>query len=130
MGGYGHAFKIVRQIKQIPIKDAATNLGIDERSLRDIENGKTTLVTERFGQLLDFYKIDHNLIFELAEDKVSLQNVVHEAKRDGIVVNQNKNLEALLEARIVNLENQLKMMHEQQVVFLDLINQMLKNSKG
>lgn len=84
MGEYGHAFKVIRQIKNIPLKEAAYGLGIDERSLRDIENGKTTLVTERFDQLLGYYQIDYKLIFELASGDAPLHKVVHEAKRDGM----------------------------------------------
>ncbi len=71
------------------LDEAAQTLGIDERTLRDIEAGKTKLISERFDQMLDLYKIDRDLVFELAQNNSGLHNVVHEAKRDGIVVNQS-----------------------------------------
>lgn len=123
MGGYGHAFKVIWQIKNIPLKEAAFSLGIDERSLRDIENGKTALVTERFDQLLSYYKIDYKLIFELASGDAPLHNVVHEAKRDGIVVHQAGNSDALAEVhdKLSRIEHRLDNMEQQFRSILDII---------
>ncbi len=89
MTSYGKAFKTIRLIKDMRLDEAAQTLGIDERTLRDIEAGKTKLISERFDQMLALYKIDRELVFELAQSNSGLHNVVHEAKRDGIVVNQS-----------------------------------------
>ncbi len=88
MTSYGKAFKTIRLIKDMRLDEAAQTLGIDERTLRDIEAGKTKLISERFDQMLDLYKIERDLVFDLAQNNSGLHNVVHEAKRDGIVVHQ------------------------------------------
>lgn len=123
MIAYGKAFKTIRLIKDIPLEEAADGLGIDKRTLWDIESDETKVVFERFEQMTKFYNIEPEVVFDLALSKATFQNVVHKAQRDGIVVNQGQVSEndvrdkyiALLEkqvnqlsARIITLEESLK----------------------
>jgi transcriptional regulator with XRE-family HTH domain len=112
---FGKALKTVRLIKGLSQKEAAGLLHIDDRTLRDIEADKTRITAEQVEQFAGVYLVDITLIYEMAKEQVPLQNIVHEAKRDGIVVNQSQdtsksvfeylmNRIELLEKRITALE--------------------------
>lgn len=112
---FGKALKTVRLIKGMSQKEAAGLLHIDDRTLRDIEADKTRVTAEQIEQFASVYLVDITLIYEMAKEQVPLQNIVHEAKRDGIVVNQSQdtgkslfeylmNRIELLEKRITALE--------------------------
>ena len=86
---YGKAFRTVRLIKDIPHGQAASDLNIDPRTLRDIESGKTDIITPRFDQMLTYYSVPYQVIFDLAAaDQAKFQNIIHEAKGKTVVVNQ------------------------------------------
>lgn len=109
MNNIGKAFRTVRLIKDMTLLQAADKLGVDERSLRDMENGKTTLVTERFSQLLEMYQISASLVFDIATDQSSIQNTVQEVRQNatGMVFNYaEKDMFAYLEKRVAYLEEQ------------------------
>jgi hypothetical protein len=84
---------------------------MDERSLREIEADRTHVSAEQVENFASFYKVDVKVIYELAKEQVPLQNIVHEAKCDGIVVNQNpdanKGLVEYLMSKIDRLEQRL-----------------------
>jgi hypothetical protein len=89
MNPYGKAFRIIRLIKDIPLGTVAGDLNIDERTLRKIEDGETDLITPRFNQMLQYYKIEYPIIFELAKDHGAFQNVIQSINGDSTIVNQN-----------------------------------------
>jgi tripartite-type tricarboxylate transporter receptor subunit TctC len=63
---------------------------MDDRTLRDIEADKTRITAEQVEHFASIYKVDITLIYKMAKEQVPLQNIVYEAKRDGIVVNQGQ----------------------------------------
>jgi transcriptional regulator with XRE-family HTH domain len=73
---YGKAFKTIRLIKDIREAEAAEALGIDKRTLYDIESGKTALISERFGQMLHLYQVTHDVIFYLADESSNLDKKI------------------------------------------------------
>ena len=87
---FGKALKTVRLVKGLSQKEAATLVHIDDRTLRDIEADKTRITAEQVEHFASIYKVDITLIYEMAKEQVPLQNIVYEAKRDGIVVNQGQ----------------------------------------
>ena len=89
MNPYGKAFRIIRLIKDIPLGTVASDLNIDERILRKIEDGETDLITPRFNQMPQYYKIEYPIIFELAKDHGAFQNVIQSINGDSTIVNQN-----------------------------------------
>lgn len=102
---FGKALKTVRLIKGISQKEAAGLLHMDDRTLRDIEADKTRITAEQVEQFAGVYLVDITLIYDMAKEQVPLQNIVHEAKRDGIVVNQNQEIgKGLIEYLISRVE--------------------------
>lgn len=63
---------------------------MEVRTLREIESERRHLSADEVQIFSEVYKIDVKLIYEMAQDKVPLQNIVYEAKRDGIVVNNGQ----------------------------------------
>jgi len=109
---FGKALKTIRLVKGLSQKEAAGLVHMDDRTLREIEADKTRISAEQVELFATTYKVDITLIYEMAKDQVSLQNIVHEAKRDGIVVNQaqehsNGMFEYLMQ-RLDKLEAQIK----------------------
>jgi cytoskeletal protein RodZ len=104
MNDFGKAFRTIRLIKDIPTQTAASDLGIDERSLRDIEHGKTALVTERFEQLRSYNQVPAQLIFDIALEQKSLQHTVNDVKQNstGMIFNQGLNAEKELLSQFEN----------------------------
>ena len=90
MNPYGKAFRIIRLIKNISLTQAAAELNIDDHTLRNIEDGKTDIITPRFDQLLEYYHVPHTVIFELAKDQSAFQNVIQTITGESTVVNQNQ----------------------------------------
>ncbi len=113
---FGKALKTVRLIKGMSQKEAAGLLHIDDRTLRDIEADKTRVTAEQVEQFAAVYLVDITLIYEMAKEQVPLQNIVHEAKRDGIVVNQNqdvgKGIIEYLMSRVETLEARVRQLEQ------------------
>lgn len=92
---------------------------MDERTYREIESDRRALSAKEVIVFAEFYKIDIQLIYDIAMDTVPLQNIVHEAKRDGIVINNAPNAEntnevvAYLLQRIKELETQIAELKKQ-----------------
>lgn len=109
---FGKALKTVRLVKGLSQKEAAHLVHMDDRTLRDIEADKTRITAEQVELFASIYRVDITLIYEMAKEQVPFQNIVHEAKRDGIVVNQGtdlgKGLVDHLLSRIEILEARLK----------------------
>ena len=102
---FGKALKTVRLVKGLSQKEAATLVHMDDRTLRDIEADKTRITAEQVEHFASIYKVDITLIYEMAKELVPLQNIVYEAKRDGIVVNQGQDIgKGLFEHLISRLE--------------------------
>ena len=93
MTNFGETFRIIRTLKKILPKQVAADLNCDEKTIRDIELGKTQLVSKRFKQLCDYYKIEPDLVFSVAAGKASFQNFVYNTDRNGLVDNYVKDLE-------------------------------------
>lgn len=111
---FGKALKTLRVVKGLSQKEAASLVHMDDRTLRDIEADKTRISAEQVELFASVYKVDITLIYEMAKEQIPLQNIVYEAKRDGIVhqgtpvengvVEQLLSRLAVLEARIRELE--------------------------
>jgi transcriptional regulator with XRE-family HTH domain len=129
MANYGKAFKTIRLIKDVTLTEAADALHVDERTLRDIESGKTSVITDRFDQLLQFYKITPEIVFELAGDQNSIQNIIHEVKRDSIFhqtptsANELETLQRLID----NLEEQIRHLRENDLFQKKLIEDLTRS---
>jgi transcriptional regulator with XRE-family HTH domain len=89
---FGKALKTIRLLQGLSQKEAASLLHMDDRTLRNIEADKTRITAEQVEQFASIYRVDITLIYEMAKEQVPFQNIVHEAKRDGIVVNQDADL--------------------------------------
>lgn len=127
---YGKAFRTVRLIKDIPLGQAASDLDVDERTLRDIESGKTDIITPRFDQMLAYYFIPHQVIFDLAADQSKFQNIIHNAKRDAVVVNQGAvpSSEQTVQEKLVNsLEKQIEQLQQNDLFQKELIAKLMHN---
>jgi transcriptional regulator with XRE-family HTH domain len=113
---FGKALKTVRLVKGLSQKEAAGLLHMDDRTLRDIEADKTRITAEQVEQFARIYLVDITLIYEIEKEQVPLQNIVHEAKRDGIVVNQNQDIgKGVIEyliSRIEILENKVRQLEQ------------------
>ncbi len=108
---FGKALKTIRLVKGLNQKEAANLVHMDDRTLRDIEADKTRISAEQVELFASIYKVDITLIYEMAKEQVPLQNIVYEAKRDGIVVNQGQELSKgvdYLLLRIEGLETRVK----------------------
>jgi cytoskeletal protein RodZ len=125
MNDFGKAFRTIRLIKDIPAQIAASDLGIDERSLRDIEHGKTALVTERFEQLRSYYKIPAQLIFDIALEQKGLQHTVNDVKQHstGMIFNQAQNAEKEL---LTQFDKRITFLEDQNKTLLEMINKLIK----
>lgn len=129
MHNYGQAFRTIRLIRNLSLEQVADALSIDERSLRDIESGKTKVVSERSQQMTKFYNVEPELVFELAAGRATFQNIIHDAKRDAIVVNQGQAPEkdiqekyvAALEKRIDEMEARIRHLENNEAFLKDLI---------
>lgn len=116
---FGKALKILRSIKDLHQSDVASGVFMDERTYREIESDRRALSAKEVIVFAEFYKIDIQLIYDIAMDTVPLQNIVHEAKRDGIVINNAPNAEntnevvAYLLQRIKELETQIAELKKQ-----------------
>jgi transcriptional regulator with XRE-family HTH domain len=113
---FGKALKTVRLVKGLSQKEAAGLLHMDDRTLRDIEADKTRITAEQVEQFARIYLVDITLIYEIEKEQVPLQNIVHEAKRDGLVVNQNQDIgKGVIEyliSRIEILENKVRQLEQ------------------
>ena len=133
---YGKAFKTIRLIKDIREGEAAEALGIDKRTLYDIESCKTALVSERFEQMLKYYKTSLQVVTDLAKDPSTFHNVINNSKRDAIVVNQGQipyerdkeisDLRAIIE----DLKEQDKFRKMEIERLLNLVEQLLSNQNN
>lgn len=90
---YGKALKTIRLIKGLLQEDVASKAHVDVRTLREIESERRHLSADEVQKFSEIYKIDVKLIYEMAQDQVPLQNIVYEAKRDGIVVNNGQGID-------------------------------------
>lgn len=136
MNAYGKAFRTVRLIKAIPLGIAANDLDIDERTLRDIESGKTDIISPRFDQMLKYYSIPNQVIFDLATDHSKFQNIIHNAKRDAVVVNQgtvpsseqtaHDKLVTALEKQVEHLQNQIRHLEQNDLFQRELIAKLIR----
>jgi transcriptional regulator with XRE-family HTH domain len=84
---FGKALKILRSIKELHQSDVAAGVFMEERTYREIESDRRAMSAKEVILFAEFYKIDIQLIYDIAMDTIPLQNIVHEAKRDGIVIN-------------------------------------------
>lgn len=87
---FGRALKILRSIKSLNQIEVASGVYMDERTYREIEADRRALSAKEVALFADFFKVDIQLIYDIAQNTVPIHNMVHEAKRDGIVINQGK----------------------------------------
>jgi transcriptional regulator with XRE-family HTH domain len=87
---FGNAIRIIRQIQKIKQYELAEKVSKDERALRSLEAELTDVSVEQAMLFAKVFNVEVNLIYELAKDQGKINNVVHTAKRDGIVVNQGQ----------------------------------------
>lgn len=138
---YSKAFRTVRLIKDIPLGQAASDLDVDERTLRDIESGKTDIISPRFDQLLKYYSIPHQVIFDLAADQSKFQNVIHKAKSETVQINQGAaaasseqttqdKLVSSLEKQIEQLQSQVQHLERNDFFQKELIARLVQNTKS
>ncbi len=109
---FGKALKILRLIKELNQAQVATGVHMEERTYREIESDRRSISAKEVILFADFYRIDIQLIYDIAKDTLPLQNIVHEAKRDGIVINNGNgtpptDLITYLLQRIKELEAEL-----------------------
>lgn len=111
---FGKALKILRSIKDLNQIDVASGIHMEERTYREIESDRRALSAKEVLLFADFFEVDVQLIYDIARDLLPVQNIVHEAKRDGIVINNSKvsNIEnheivSLLLQRIKELESRI-----------------------
>lgn len=136
---YGKAFRTVRLIKDIPHGQAASDLNIDPRTLQDIESGKTDIISPRFDQMLTYYAIPHQVIFDLAANPSKFQNIIHEAKCE---INQGTTpapsseqtaqdkLVSALEKQIEQLQSQVRHLERNDFFQKELIARLMQNTKS
>ena len=127
MGNYGKAFKIIRLIKDINLDAAAEGLDIDTRTLRDIESGKSSVITDRFDQMIKFYQVKPEIILDLAVDQTAFQNVIHEVKRDNIFNQSTTSEKETLERLISSLETRIQQLEANDVFHKNMINKLLND---
>jgi transcriptional regulator with XRE-family HTH domain len=130
MNNYGKAFKIIRLIKDIHLNNAAIDLKMDERTLRDIESGKTQIISDRFDQLLAYYAIRPEVVLELAADQNTVSNVIQEVKRDNIVHQNNginDNERTAYQKMIDALQARIEHMEQQEVFYRETIQRLTQS---
>ena len=114
---FAKALKILRHIKGFTQVEIAQGVYMDERTYREIESGRKSLSAEQVQVFADFFQVEVKLIYDIAQDSISTQNIVHEAKRDGIVINnaqdESKEVVTYLLARVKVLEQEIKTLREQ-----------------
>jgi transcriptional regulator with XRE-family HTH domain len=114
---FAKALKILRHIKGLTQVEIAQGVFMDERTYREIESGRKSISAEQVQTFADFFQVEVKLIYDIAQDSISTQNIVHEAKRDGIVINnaqeESKELITYLLGRIKDLEQEIKILREQ-----------------
>lgn len=108
MTNFGEAFRIIRTVKKIAPKQAAADLECDEKTIRDIESGKVGVVSKRFQQLCDYYKVEPELVLALASGKTSFQNIIYDAHHNDTVINGQKAEDDVQKKYISLLEKQLE----------------------
>lgn len=124
---YGKAFKTIRLIKGIQLSQAADELNIDERTLRKIEDGETDIITPRFEQLLNYYAVEYNVVFELIKDQPLPQNIIRTIKGNDTVVNQNQVSVTEREKLISSLEAQIEQLKINDKFQKEIIERLLSN---
>jgi transcriptional regulator with XRE-family HTH domain len=124
---YGKAFKTIRLIKGIQLSQAADELNIDERTLRKIEDGETDIITPRFEQLLNYYAVEYNIVFELIKDQPLPQNIIRTIKGNDTVVNQNQVSVTEREKLISSLEAQIEQLKINDKFQKEIIERLLSN---
>lgn len=133
MEKYGFAFKTIRLIKGISLSQAATDLNIDERTLRKIEDGETDVITPRFDQLLNYYSVEYGIVFDLAKEKTLSQNIVRSIKGNDTIVHQNTVSESSLRDKdklIAILERQIEQLNENLKFQNEIIERLMKERKS
>ncbi len=109
---FGKALKTIRLVQGLDQTDVAKLAHMDVRTLREIEADRTRIPAEQVEIFAGIYKVSIQIIYDMAREEVQLQNIVYEAKRDGIVVNQGQDLGKgvfdHLMSRLEKLESRIK----------------------
>lgn len=110
---FGKALKILRSVKDLTQSEVANLVHMEERTYREIESDRRALSAKEIAVFAQFFQVDVQLIYDIAQDAAPVQNIVHEARRDGIVIHHGKEAEANQEVvyyllqRIKALEQEL-----------------------
>lgn len=110
---FGKALKILRSVKEMTQSEVANAVHMEERTYREVESDRRALSAKEIAVFAQFFQVDVQLIYDIAQDSAPVQNIVHEARRDGIVIHHGKTTEAHNEVvhyllqRIKDLEEQL-----------------------
>lgn len=82
---FGKALRTIRLLEGLSQKEAASLLHMDDRTLRNIETDKTRITAEQVEHFARIYAVDIDLIYHMAKEQVSFQNILHESKRGSVV---------------------------------------------
>lgn len=110
----GQKIKKIRLYKNLTQEHMAERLGVSLKTYNKMEGGAAPVSIDRLNKAAEEFGMKPEDILTLKDDNATFSNTVHEAKRDGIVINNQISSaeKEALESRIRTLEEQVKLLQE------------------
>ncbi len=123
----GQKIKKIRLFKNLTQEYMAERLGVSIKTYNKMEAGAAPVSVDRLNKAAEEFGMKPEEILTLKDDHTTFTNTVHEAKRDGIVINHSisQGEKEALEAQIRSLEEHIKTLQETDRFQKELIAKLL-----